>query len=184
VINAIRAERGDRVVLLDGGDTWQNSYTSMLSEGQDVIDCMALLKPDAMVGHWEFTLGAKRVNAIAAQLGFPFLGQNVRDTEWNDAVFEPMATIDRGGIKIAVIGQAFPYAAVAHPRWMLPEWTFGIREETIQAHVRAARQAGAELVVLLSHNGIDVDQKMATRVKATRYGSFVTRWTGTSYGPS
>ena len=165
VINAIRAERGNRVVLFDGGDTWQNSYTSMLSEGQDVIDCMALLKPDAMVGHWEFTLGAKRVKAIAAQLGFPFLGQNVRDTEWNDAVFEPMTMIDRGGVKIAVIGQAFPYAAVSHPRWMLPEWTFGIREETIQAHVRAARQARAELVVLLSHNGLDVDQKMARRVE-------------------
>jgi S-sulfosulfanyl-L-cysteine sulfohydrolase len=165
VVNSIRAERGERVLLLDGGDAWQNSYTSMVSQGQDVIDCMALLEPDAMVGHWEFTLGSKRVSEIAARLGFPFLGQNIRDTEWNEAVFEPMTMIDRGGVKVAVIGQAFPYVGVAHPRWMLPEWSFGIREETLQTHVRAARQAGAGLVVLLSHNGLDVDQKLATRLE-------------------
>jgi S-sulfosulfanyl-L-cysteine sulfohydrolase len=164
IVNAIRAERGDRVVLLDGGDTWQNSYTSLISQGQDVVDCMTLLKPDAMVGHWEFTLGAERVKAITAQLGFPFLGQNIRDTEWNEAAFEPMVMIERGGIKIAVIGQAFPYTPVAHPRRMTPQWSFGIREETLQTHVRTARQAGAALVVLLSHNGFDVDLKLAARV--------------------
>ena len=165
VVNAIRAERAERVVLLDGGDTWQNSYTSMLSQGQDVVDCMALLKPDGMVGHWEFTLGAQRVKEIAATLGFPFLGQNIRETEWNEAAFEPMAMVERMGLKIAVIGQAFPYTAVAHPRRMLPQWSFGIREESLQVHVRAARRAGAALVVLLSHNGLDVDMKLATRVK-------------------
>jgi sulfur-oxidizing protein SoxB len=165
IIKAIRAERGDRVVLLDGGDTWQNSYTSMLSQGQDVVDCMALLRPDGMVGHWEFTLGAERVKDIAAQLGFPFLGQNIRDTEWNETAFEPMAMLERGGVKIAVIGQAFPYTPVAHPRRMTPQWSFGIREETLQGHARAARRAGADLVVLLSHNGFEVDQKLATRVE-------------------
>jgi sulfur-oxidizing protein SoxB len=165
IVKAIRAERGERVLLLDGGDTWQNSYTSLVTKGQDMVDCMRLLKPDAMVGHWEFTLGAERVKAIADDLGFPFLGQNIRDAEWNEAAFEPMTMVDRGGIKIAVIGQAFPYTPIANPRWMIPNWSFGIREEEVQANVDKARGEGAELVVLLSHNGFDVDRKLARRVK-------------------
>jgi S-sulfosulfanyl-L-cysteine sulfohydrolase len=165
ILKAIRAERGDRVAFLDGGDTWQNSYTSLISKGQDMVDCMALLKPDAMVGHWEFTLGAERVKEIAEGLGFPFLAQNMRDTEWNEPVFEPMAMIERGGVRIAVIGQAFPYTPIANPRWMMPTWSFGIREDGVQANVDKARKDGASLVVLLSHNGFDVDRKLAARVK-------------------
>jgi sulfur-oxidizing protein SoxB len=165
VIKAIRAERGDKVVLLDGGDTWQNSYTSMVSKGQDMVDCFKLLKPDAMVGHWEFTLGADRVKEIAGDLGFPFLGLNVRDTEWDEAAFEPMTMIERGGVKIAVLGQAFPYTPIANPRWMIPNWSFGIREDDVRANVEKARREGAQLVVLLSHNGFDVDRKLASRVK-------------------
>jgi sulfur-oxidizing protein SoxB len=166
VVQAIRAERGDdRVALLDGGDTWQNSYTSLITKGQDMVDCFWLLKPDAMVGHWEFTLGAERVKEIAEGLGFPFLGLNVRDAEWNEPAFEPLAMLERGGVKIGVLGQAFPYTPIANPRWMIPNWSFGIREEEIQANVDKARQDGAQLVVLLSHNGFDVDRKLAGRVK-------------------
>ena len=164
VLKSIRAERGDRTVFLDGGDTWQNSYTSMLSKGQDMVDCMALLKPDAMTGHWEFTLGAERVKELTEKLDFPFLAQNIRDTEWGEAAFKPTAMIERGGIKIAVIGQAFPYTPIANPRWMIPAWSFGIREEDLQGNVEKARRDGAELVVLLSHNGFDVDRKLAGRV--------------------
>ena len=164
IVKTIRAERGDRVALLDGGDTWQNSYTSLMTKGQDMVDCMALLKPDAMVGHWEFTLGEKRVKEIVESLPFPFLAQNVRDTEWNEEVFKASTTITRGGVKIAVIGQALPYTPIANPRWMIPNWTFGIREADIQKQVEAARKDGAQLVVLLSHNGFDVDRKLASRV--------------------
>src|SRR3954469_8669672 len=165
VLKTIRAERPDRTLFLDGGDTWQNSYTSLVTKGQDMVDCMALLKPDAMTGHWEFTLGADRVKEITKALGFPFLAQNIRDTEWNEAAFEPMAMFERGGVKVAVIGQAFPYTPIANPRWMMPTWSFGIREEDLQANVNKARQQGAELVVLLSHNGFDVDRKLASRVR-------------------
>ena len=164
IVKAIRAERGDGVVFLDGGDTWQNSYTSMLSKGQDMVDCMALLKPDAMTGHWEFTLGTARVKEIVDQLGFKFLAQNVRDTEWNEPAFEPMIMLERGGVKIAVIGQAFPYTPIANPRWMIPDWSFGIREDELRTNVEKARKDGAGLVVLLSHNGFDVDRKLASRV--------------------
>ena len=130
-----------------------------------MVDCMALLKPDAMTGHWEFTYGAERVKAITEKLGFPFLGQNIRDTEWNEAAFEPTATFERGGVKVAVIGQAFPYTPIANPRWLIPNWSFGIREEDLQRNVDKARADGAGLVVLLSHNGFDVDRKLATRVR-------------------
>jgi sulfur-oxidizing protein SoxB len=164
ILKTIRAERGDRVVFLDGGDTWQNSYTSLVSKGQDMVDCMALLKPDAMVGHWEFTLGTERVKELVGQLKFPFLAQNVRDTEWDEPAFDAMTMIERGGVKIAVIGQALPYTPIANPRWMIPNWSFGIRENDIKLNVEKARKEGAQLVVLLSHNGFDVDRKLAGRV--------------------
>jgi len=164
VLNAVRAERGDKVAFLDGGDTWQNSYTSLVTKGRDMVDCMAGLRPDAMVGHWEFTLGADRVKELAQSLGFPFLGLNVRDTEWNEPVFPASAMIERGGVRIAVLGQAYPYTPIANPRWMIPAWSFGIREGEVRAEVEKARAAGAELVVLLSHNGFDVDRKLAARV--------------------
>lgn len=165
VVKAIRADRGDRTLLLDGGDTWQNSYTSLATKGQDMVDCMALMKPDAMTAHWEFTLGEERVKQLVDALGFPFLCQNVRESEFEDEVFKASETFERGGVKIAVIGQALPYTPIANPRWMIPHWTFGIREKELQAEVDKVRAAGAELVVLLSHNGFDVDRKLAGRVK-------------------
>jgi sulfur-oxidizing protein SoxB len=136
----------------------------MQTKGQDMVDCMALLKPDAMTGHWEFTLGTERVKEMVGKLGFKFLAQNIRDTEWNEPAFEPAAMFERGGVKIAVIGQAFPYTPIANPRWMMPNWSFGIREDELRGNVEKARQAGAGLVVLLSHNGFDVDRKLAARV--------------------
>jgi sulfur-oxidizing protein SoxB len=164
IVKAIRAERGERVVFLDGGDTWQNSYTSLISKGQDMVDCTALLQPDAMTGHWEFTLGTKRVKELLGQLSFPFLAQNVRDTVWDEPAFNAMRMLDRGGVRIAIIGQALPYTAVANPRWMIPNWSFGIRENDLRANVEKARKQGAQLVVLLSHSGFDLDRKLASRV--------------------
>jgi S-sulfosulfanyl-L-cysteine sulfohydrolase len=165
VVKRVRAERGDdKVLFLDGGDTWQGSLGSNRSKGQDMVDCMALLKPDAMTGHWEFTYGEARVTELVKSLGFPFLALNIRDTEWNEPAFEAMKMFEKGGVKIAVLGQAFPYTPVANPRWMMPKWSFGIREEDVRANVEKARKAGAQLVVLLSHNGFDVDRKLASRV--------------------
>jgi sulfur-oxidizing protein SoxB len=164
VVKRVRAERGDKVLFLDGGDTWQGSMGANMSKGQDMVDCMALLKPDAMTGHWEFTYGEARVQELIKGLGFPFLALNVRDTEWNEPVFEPMKMFERGGVKIAVLGQAFPYTPVANPRWLMPKWSFGIREEDVRANVEKARKGGAQLAVLLSHNGFDVDRKLAARV--------------------
>jgi sulfur-oxidizing protein SoxB len=164
VVKQTRAERGDKVLLLDGGDTWQGSLGANASKGQDMVDCMALLKPDAMTGHWEFTYGEARVKELIKGLDFPFLALNIRDTEWNEPAFEPMKMFERGGVKIAVLGQAFPYTPVANPRWLMPKWEFGIREEDVRAQVDKARKSGAQLVVLLSHNGFDVDRKLASRV--------------------
>lgn len=166
LVKAIRADRGDdSVLMLDGGDTWQGSYTSLQTNGQDMVDCMKLLKPDAMVGHWEFTFGADRVEEIIADMGYPFLASNIVDNEWEEPVFESTAFYEKGGTKIAVIGQAMPYTPISNPRWMFPNWSFGIRPELLQENVDAARAQGADVVVLLSHNGFDVDQKLPLVVK-------------------
>jgi sulfur-oxidizing protein SoxB len=164
-VKAARAQRGeDKVLLLDGGDTWQGSLGANRSKGQDMAGCFKLLKPDAMTGHWEFTYGTERVKELTDSLGYPFLALNVRDTEWQEPVFAPYKTFEKGGVKIAVLGQAFPYTPVANPRWLIPTWSFGIREEDVRANVEKARREGAQLVVLLSHNGFDVDRKLAGRV--------------------
>ncbi|MCW5772835.1 MAG: thiosulfohydrolase SoxB [Rhodospirillaceae bacterium] len=165
LVKAIRAERPGRTLLLDGGDTWQGSFTSNQSKGADMVAAMNALGVEAMTAHWEFTYGAARVKDLVAALKFPFLAGNVRDTEWEEDVFKPAAVFERGGLKIAVIGQAFPYTPVANPRYMIPKWSFGIQEDVVAKRVAAARAGGADLVVLLSHNGFDVDRKLAGRVK-------------------
>ncbi|EAP79749.1 thiosulfohydrolase SoxB [Sulfitobacter sp. NAS-14.1] len=165
VINAIRADRPD-AILLDGGDTWHGSYTCLKTEGQDMVNVMNALKPDAMTFHWEFTLGSERVNEIVQGLPFAALGQNIFASEWDEPaeLFKPYKMFERGGTKIAVIGQAFPYMPIANPGWMFPEYSFGIRDENMAAMVEEVRAAGAECVVVLSHNGFDVDKKMASVV--------------------
>ncbi|UTS80240.1 thiosulfohydrolase SoxB [Phaeobacter piscinae] len=162
IINAIRADRPD-ALLLDGGDTWHGSYTCHHTEGQDMVNVMNALKPDAMTFHWEFTLGSDRVNEIVEGLPFAALGQNIFDAEWDEPaeLFKPYKFFDRGGAKVAVIGQAFPYMPIANPGWMFPEYSFGIRDEHMQEMVDEVRAAGADVVVVLSHNGFDVDKKMA-----------------------
>jgi sulfur-oxidizing protein SoxB len=163
LVKAIRADRGeDKVLMLDGGDTWQGSYTALKTDAQDMVDCMKLLRPDAMVGHWEFTLGADRVQEIIQDLGYPFLASNIVDNDWEEPVFDSTAMYDKGGVRVAVIGQAMPYTPISNPRWMFPEWSFGLRLELLQQNVDKARADGAEVVVLLSHNGFDVDQKLPT----------------------
>ena len=166
VINAIRADRPD-ALLLDGGDTWHGSYTCYHTEGQDMVNVMNALKPDAMTFHWEFTLGSDRVTELVEGLPFAALGQNIFDLEWDEPVpdlFPPYTFFERGGAKIAVIGQAFPYMPIANPRWMFPEFSFGIRDENMAAMVQEVRDQGADCVVVLSHNGFDVDKKMASIV--------------------
>lgn len=165
VLKAIRADRPD-ALFLDGGDTWHGSYTCYQTAGQDVVNVMNALKPDAMTFHWEFTLGTDRIEELVGNLPFAALGANIFDAEWDEPseVFEPYKMFERGGVKVAVIGQALPYTAIANPRWMFPGYSFGIREERMQEVVDEVRANGAELVVLLSHNGFDVDLKMASQV--------------------
>ena len=129
-----------------------------------MVSAMKLLKPNCMVGHWEFTFGKDRVDELIEEMGYPFLGGNVFDTEWEEQVFQSTAFFERGGINVAIIGQHFPYTPIANPQHMVEGWSFGIRPSRIQANVDAAREEGAEIVVLLSHNGFDVDQKIAATI--------------------
>ena len=165
VVKSIKADRPD-AILLDGGDTWHGSYTCHHTQGQDMVNVMNALKTEAMTFHWEFTLGSDRVHEIIDTLPFPALGQNIFDAEWDEPAeyFKPYTFFERGGSKIAVIGQAFPYMPIANPSWMFPEYSFGIRDENMQAMVDEVRGLGADLVVVLSHNGFDVDKKMASIV--------------------
>ncbi|MFA4968751.1 MAG: thiosulfohydrolase SoxB [Sulfuritalea sp.] len=162
----LRAQRPG-ALLLDGGDTWQGSATALWSKGQDMVDACKLLSVDMMSAHWEFTLGDKRVQEIVEKDlkgKIEFLAQNVKTTDFGDPVFAPYSMREMNGVQVAVIGQAFPYTPIANPRYMMPDWTFGIQDDNMQKMVDEVRAKGAKVVVLLSHNGMDVDLKMATRV--------------------
>jgi len=166
LVKRLRADRPG-ALLLDGGDTWQGSGLALWTKGADMIEAQKLLGVDLMTAHWEFTYGEKRVKeAVEKELGkIEFLAQNVKTTDFGDPVFKASTTRTINGVPVAVIGQAFPYTPIANPRHFIPEWTMGIQEEALQKHVDAARGKGAQVVVLLSHNGMDVDLKLAARVR-------------------
>jgi sulfur-oxidizing protein SoxB len=166
LIKQIRAQRPG-ALLLDGGDTWQGSATALWSNGQDMVEAALLLGVDIMTGHWEFTYGAKRVEQVINsdfKGRIEFLAQNIRTTDFDDPVFRSYTLREINGSPVAIIGQAFPYTPIANPRHMVPDWTFGIQEERLQQTVDEVRRKGARAVVLLSHNGMDTDLKLASRI--------------------
>lgn len=167
LVKKVRANRPG-ALLLDGGDTWQGSGTALWTDAQDMVDAAKLLGVDIMTLHWECTYGADRVLEISNKdfVGhIDIVAQNIKTADFGDQVFKPYAIRDVNGTKVAVIGQAFPYTPIANPRYFVPDWTFGIQEENMQAMVDEARGKGAKVVVVISHNGMDVDLKMASRVR-------------------
>jgi sulfur-oxidizing protein SoxB len=155
-------------LLLEGGDSWQGSATALWTKGQDMVDAALALGVDVMTPHWEMTLGADRVKEIVDKDfkgKVAFLAQNIKTNDFGDPVFDPYVIRELNGVPVAIIGQAFPYTPIANPRYFVPDWTFGIQEENLQQVIDAARSKGAQAVVLLSHNGMDVDLKLASRVR-------------------
>ncbi|MEY3724532.1 MAG: hypothetical protein RLZZ365_467 [Pseudomonadota bacterium] len=167
LVKQIKASRPG-ALLLDGGDTWQGSGTALWTNGQDMVDACLAMGVDVMTPHWEMTLGEKRVMEIVEKDfrgKVSFVAQNIKTADFGDAVFAPYAMKTMNGVQVAVVGQAFPYTPIANPRYFTPNWTFGIQEENMQKVVDEARAKGAKVVVVLSHNGMDVDLKMASRVR-------------------
>ncbi|MEW1780858.1 thiosulfohydrolase SoxB [Arthrobacter sp. NPDC080086] len=167
LIKHLRATRPN-ALLLDGGDTWQGSATSLWTNGQDMVDAALALGVDVMTPHWEMTYGADRVRHVVDhdfKNKVAFVAQNIQTADFGDPVFDPYVLRELNGVPVAIIGQAFPYTPVAHPADFTPDWTFGIQEERLQKMIDEARGKGAKVVVLLSHNGMDVDLKLASRVR-------------------
>jgi sulfur-oxidizing protein SoxB len=167
LIQRVKASRPG-ALLLDGGDTWQGSATALWTKGQDMVDAALQLGVDVMTPHWEMTLGAHRVKQIVDgdfKGRVAFLAQNIKTNDFGDPVFDPYIIREMNGVPVAIIGQAFPYTPIANPRYLVPDWTFGIQEENLQQMIDDTRAKGAKVVVLLSHNGMDVDLKLASRVR-------------------
>ena len=167
LVKRLKASRPG-ALLLDGGDTWQGSATSLWTNAQDMVDACKALTVDVMTGHWEFTYGMKRVKEIVDKDfkgSVDFVAQNVKTADFGDPVFAPYVIKEMNGVKVAIVGQAFPYTPIANPRYMVADWEFGIRDEDMQKAVDEARGKGAQVVVVISHNGMDVDLKMASRVR-------------------
>ena len=154
-------------ILLDGGDSWQGSATSLWTKGQDMIDASKLLGVEVMTGHWEFTYGQERVKQVVDndfKGKIEFLAQNISTADFNDPVFKAYTIREINGVTVGIVGQAFPYTPIANPRYFVSDWTFGIQEAELQKRIDEVRAKGAQAVVLLSHNGMDVDLKLASRV--------------------
>ena len=166
LVKQIRASRPGSL-LLDGGDTWQGTGQALWSKGQDMVEACLQLGVDVMTMHWECTYGAERIKEIEEKLlqgKMDIVAQNVKTTDFGDPVFKPYVIKEMNGIPVAIIGQAFPYSTIANPRYFVPDWSYGIQEENLQLTIDEARGKGAQVVVLLSHNGMDVDLKLASRV--------------------
>jgi sulfur-oxidizing protein SoxB len=166
IVKQMKASRPG-ALLLDGGDTWQGSGTALWTNGQDMADAAIALGVDIMTAHWEMTLGEERVMEIVNKDfkgKIEFLAQNIKTADFGDAVFPAYTIRKMNGIPVAIIGQAFPYTPIANPGYMVPNWTFGIQEENLQKTINEAKGKGAKVIVLLSHNGMDVDLKLASRV--------------------
>jgi sulfur-oxidizing protein SoxB len=167
LVDRVRAQRPGSL-LLDGGDTWQGSATALWTNAQDMVDACIALGVNVMTSHWEATYGAKRMTEIIEndfkKAGVEFVAQNIVTSDFGDQVFQPYVMKDINGVQVAIIGQAFPYTPIANPRYQVPDWSFGIRDDSMQKWVNEARAKGAQVVVVLSHNGMDVDLKMASRV--------------------
>ena len=171
LVKQLKASRPG-ALLLDGGDTWQGSATSLWTGAQDMVDAAKLLGVDVMTAHWEFTYGEERVKQIiekdfapsASFKGIDFIAQNVKTKDFEDPVFKPYVIKEMNGTTVGIIGQAFPYTPIANPGWQVPNWSFGIREDDLQKQVNECKAKGAQAIVLLSHNGMDVDLKLASRV--------------------
>lgn len=167
LVDMVRASRPG-ALLLDGGDTWQGSATSLWTNAQDMVDACIQLGVNVMTPHWEATFGADRIMEVVqkdfAKNGVEFVAQNIITNDFGDQVFKPYVMKEISGVQVAVIGQAFPYTPIANPRHMVPDWSYGIRDDSMQKWVNEARAKGAKVVVVLSHNGMDVDLKMASRV--------------------
>ncbi len=167
LVKRLKASRPG-ALLLDGGDTWQGSGTALWTRGQDMVDACKLLGVDVMTGHWEFTLGMERVKEIVDKdfAGhIEFVAQNIQTQDFGDPVFKPYVMREINGVPCAIIGQAFPYTPIANPRYMVADWAFGIQDTRMQSMVDEVRAKGAQVVLVLSHNGMDVDLKMASRVR-------------------
>ncbi|HOZ66655.1 MAG TPA: thiosulfohydrolase SoxB [Burkholderiaceae bacterium] len=166
LVKRLRASRPG-ALLLDGGDTWQGSATSLWTNAQDMVDACKALGVNVMTAHWEFTFGEDRVKEIIAKdfaNKIEFVAQNVKTKDFEDPVFKPYVLKEMNGVTVAIVGQAFPYTPIANPSWQVPNWTFGIQDEQMQKYVNEARAKGAQAVVVISHNGMDVDLKLASRV--------------------
>ena len=167
LVKQLKASRPGSL-LLDGGDTWQGSATALWTRGADMVEACKLLGVDVMTGHWEFTLGQDRVKELVdgplKTGGIDFIAQNIKTQDFGDEVFASHITREINGVPVAIIGQAFPYTPIANPRYLVADWSFGIREQELQTLVDSVRAKGAQAVVLLSHNGMDVDLKLASRV--------------------
>jgi S-sulfosulfanyl-L-cysteine sulfohydrolase len=167
LVKSLKASRPG-ALLLDGGDTWQGSATALWTDAQDMVDASKLLGVDIMTGHWEFTYGMERVKTIVEKDfkgSIDFIAQNVKTQDFGDPVFPSHVIREIRGVPVAIIGQAFPYTPIANPRYFVADWQFGIQEEALQKVVETVRGNGAQLVVLLSHNGMDVDLRLASRVR-------------------
>ncbi len=169
----------EKTLLLDGGDTWQGSGTSYKTRGMDMVKACNALGVDIMTGHWEFTYNQAEILSNIKTFNGEFLAQNVfitedamfaSDTEYlfddfSGRVFKPYAIRELGGARIAVIGQAFPRTKIANPARFIPDWTFDIYDSRLQEIVDQVRsEEKVDAVVVLSHNGMDVDLAMASRV--------------------
>ena len=165
VFNKIKEERYGKTIMLDTGDAWQGTGIALLTKGMAVVNVQNAMGYDAMTGHWEFTYGEKQLLSNIKKLKFPFIAQNVTNATWGGLIFKPYIIKEVNGLRVGIIGQAFPYVPLAHPSHFVKNWNFGIDTGHAQKMVNKLKnEEKVDLVVVLSHNGLEVDRKFASLI--------------------
>ncbi len=163
------AAKGYEVLLADNGDAIQGGPIGTLSQGEYITDIMNEIGYDvATIGNHEFDYGIDQLMKIAEKAEFPYICANFADMEGN-SVFEAYTVMEVGGRKIAFVGAITPKTFTSsNPKNFKDaegNYIYNFSEgndgadlyAAIQKAVDAARAEGAEVVILMSHLGIEAE---------------------------
>lgn len=163
-INKVRKEKDNKVVVLDGGDTFHGTLPVVDSKGMILTSYLNEMKIDAMTAHWEFAYGPKHFSSLLNALNYPMLAINCYDKTTDKLVFDPYLIKEVNGLKIGIIGIAATIIDKTMPQHFAEGLYFSLGNEELPGYIAELKDQDVDLVILLSHLGFPQEVKLAQEV--------------------